>query len=82
VTAKDDAERRTFFTVGWMAALDRIRDPYVQNPNADPAPGFFIGYRDGANAQTGYLRILSRFRDDGELLRRLPKIPSGAANAD
>ena len=82
VTAKDDAERRKFLTVGWLAALDRIRDPYVQNPKADPAPGFFIGYRDGANAQTGYLRILTRFRDDGKLLRSLPKIPSGAPAAD
>ena len=65
ITAKDDAERRMFFPVGWLAALDRIRDPYIQNPNAAPAPGFFIGYRDTtARAQTGYLRILSRFRED------------------
>lgn len=65
ISAKDDAERRMFFPVGWLAALDRIRDPYIQNPNAVLAPGFFIGYRDTtAKAQTGYLRILSRFRED------------------
>ena len=65
ITAKDDAERRMFFPVGWLAALDRIRDPYIQNPNAAPAPGFLICYRDTtAKAQTGYLRILSRFRED------------------
>jgi len=65
ISAKDDAERRMFFPVGWLAALDRIRDPYIQNPNAAPAPGFLIGYRDTtAKAQTGYLRILSRFRED------------------
>ena len=65
ISAKDDAERRMFFPVGWLAALDRIRDPYIQNPNAAPAPGFLICYRDTtAKAQTGYLRILSRFRED------------------
>ncbi|MBO7089911.1 MAG: hypothetical protein J6W70_08405, partial [Lentisphaeria bacterium] len=65
ISAKDDDERRMFFPVGWLAALDRICDPYIQNPNAAPAPGFLIGYRDTtAKAQTGYLRILSRFRED------------------
>ncbi len=82
ITARNDTERRTFHPVGWLAALDRIRDPYVQLPNADPAPGFFIGYRDATRAPTGYLRIMSRFRDDGKLLERLPKVPADAPPAD
>jgi len=81
VTAKDDDERRTFFPVGWLAALDRIRDPYVQNPNGAPAPGFFIGYRDASRAQTGYLRILSRFREDA-VRRRQQKTRERATPAD
>ena len=63
-------------------ALDRIRDPYIQLPNADPAPGFFIGYRDGSRAPTGYLRIMSRFKDDKGLLERMPKVPADAVPAD
>ena len=82
VTARNDAERRAFRTVGWLAMLDRMRDPYVQLPNADPAPGFFIGYRDGTRAPTGYLRILARFRDSAGLLERMPKVPAGALPAD
>ena len=82
ISARDAAERRTFSSVGWLAALDRIRDPYVQLPNADPAPGFFIGYRDGTRAPTGYLRILSRFRDDGTKLSKLPRVPADATPAD
>jgi len=82
ITARNDAERRTFFSVGWLATLDRIRDPYVQLPNAAPAPGFFIGYRDGTRAPTGYLRILTRFKDDGGLLERMPKVPAGTDPAD
>ena len=81
-TARNDAERRMFKPVGWLAALDRIRDPYVQLPNAAPAPGFFIGYRDGTRAPTGYLRILSRFKDDNGLLERMPKVPADATPAD
>ena len=68
--------------VGWLAALDRIRDPYIQRPSAAPAPGFFIGYRDGSRAPTGYLRILTRFKDEGGLLERLPKVPADATPAD
>ena len=82
ITARNDAERRTFYPVGWLAALDRIRDPYVQMPNAAPAPGFFIGYRDGTRAPTGYLRIMSRFKDDNGLLERMPKVPDDATPAD
>ena len=82
ITARNDAERRTFYPVGWLAALDRIRDPYVQMPNAAPAPGFFIGYRDGTRASTGYLRIMSRFKDDNGLLERMPKVPDDATPAD
>ena len=82
ISARNDAERRTFLPVGWLAALDRIRDPYVQIPSAAPAPGFFIGYRDGSRAPTGYLRILTRFKDEGGLLERLPKVPANATPAD
>ena len=82
VSARNDEERRTFFPVGWLAALDRIRDPYIQMPSAAPAPGFFIGYRDGSRAPTGYLRILTRFKDDGGLLERMPKVPAGTSPAD
>ncbi len=81
-TARNADERRTFYPVGWLAALDRIRDPYVQMPNAAPAPGFFIGYRDGTRAPTGYLRIMSRFKDENGLLERLPKVPADATPAD
>ena len=82
ISARNDAERRTFSPVAWLAALDRIRDPYIQWPNADPAPGFFIGYRDGTRAPTGYLRIMTRFKDDGTMLNKLPKVPAGATPAD
>ena len=82
ITARNDDERRMFYPVGWLAALDQIRDPYVPMPNAAPAPGFFIGYRDGTRAPTGYLRILTRFKDDGGLLERMPKVPAGTAPAD
>ena len=82
VSARNDAERRIAQNVGWLAALDRIRDPYIQLPNADPAPGFFIGYRDGSRAPTGYLRIMSRFRDDGTKLGKLPVVPDDATPAD
>ena len=82
VSARNDAERRIAQNVGWLAALDRIRDPYIQLPNADPAPGFFIGYRDGSRAPTGYLRIMSRFRDDGTKLGKLPVVPEDATPAD
>ena len=76
ISARNADERRTFSPVGWLAALDRIRDPYVQMPNAAPAPGFFIGYRDGTRAPTGYLRIMSRFKDDGTMLNKLPTVPA------
>ena len=82
ISARNDAERRAFYPVGWLAALDRIRDPYVQMPGATPAPGFFIGYRDGTRAPTGYLRIMSRFKDDNGLLERMPKVPADATPAD
>lgn len=82
ITARNDEERRMFRPVGWLATLDRIRDPYLQLPNAAPAPGFFIGYRDGTRAPTGYLRILTRFKDTGGLLERLPKVPEGTPPAD
>ena len=82
ISARNDAERCAFFPVGWLAALDRIRDPYIQLPNAAPAPGFFIGYRDGTRAPTGYLRILTRFKDSDGLLERLPKVPAGTSPAD
>ena len=82
ISARSDAERRMFFPVGWLAVLDRVRDPYIQRPDADPSPGFFIGYRDGARAPTGYLRIMSRFKDDNGLLERLPKVPADATPAD
>ncbi len=82
ISARNDAERRTFSPVEWLAVLDRIRDPYVQMPNAAPAPGFFIGYRDGTRAPTGYLRILTRFRDDGTMLNKLPRVPADATPAD
>lgn len=82
ITARNDDERRMFRPVGWLATLDRIRDPYIQLPNAAPAPGFFIGYRDGTRAPTGYLRILTRFKDTGGLLERLPKVPEGTPPAD
>ena len=82
ISARNDAERRTFYPVGWLAALDRLRDPYVQMPSAAPAPGFFIGYRDGTRAPTGYLRIMSRFKDDGTMLNKLPKVPADATPAD
>ena len=82
ISARNADERRTFSPVGWLAAFDRIRDPYVQMPNATPAPGFFIGYRDGTRAPTGYLRILTRFKDDGTLLNNLPAVPADAPPAD
>ena len=82
ITARNDAERRMFRPVGWLATLDRIRDPFIQLPNAAPAPGFFIGYRDGTRAPTGYLRILTRFKDTDGLLERLPKVPEGTPPAD
>ena len=82
VSARNDAERRIAQNVGWLAALDRIRDPYIQWPNADPPPGFFISYRDGSRAPTGYLRIMSRFRDDGTKLGKLPVVPEDATPAD
>ena len=82
ISARDADERRMFLPVGWLAALDRMRDPYVQLPNAAPAPGFFIGYRDGTRAPTGYLRIMSRFKDDNGLLERLPRVPAGTTPAD
>ena len=82
VSARNKEERRTFYPVGWMAALDRLRDPYVQMPNAAPAPGFFIAYRDASRAPTGYLRIMSRFKDEDGLLERLPKLPEGLPPAD
>ena len=65
-----------------MAALDRIRDPYVQMPNAAPPPGFFIAYRDASRAPTGYLRIMARFKDENGLLEKLPKLPEGTPPAD
>ena len=82
ISARNDAERRTFSPVGWLAVLDSLRDPYVQMPSAAPAPGFFIGYRDGTSAPTGYLRIMSRFRDDGTKLGKLPAVPADATPAD
>ncbi len=82
ISARNADERRKFFPVGWLAALDRIRDPYIQIPHADPAPGFFIGYRDGTRAPTGYLRIMSRFKDDGTMLGKLPTVPADATPAD
>jgi len=82
VSARNKEERRTFYPVGWMAALDRLRDPYVQMPNAEPAPGFFIAYRDASRAPTGYLRIMARFRDEDGLLERLPKLPEGTLPPD
>ncbi len=82
ITARNKEERRTFYPVGWMASLDRLRDPYVQMPNAAPAPGFFIAYRDASRAQTGYLRIMARFKDDNGLLEKLPKLPEGTPPAD
>ena len=82
VSARNEDERRTFYPVGWLAALDRLRDPYIQLPSADPAPGFFIAYRDGTRAPTGYLRIMSRFKDDNGLLERLPKVPADATPSD
>ena len=82
ISARDKEERRTFYPVGWMAALDRLRDPYVQMPNAAPAPGFFIAYRDGTRAPTGYLRIMSRFKDDNGFLEKLPKVPEGTLPPD
>ena len=82
ISARNDAERSMFFPVGWLAVLDSIRDPYIQWPSADPPPGFFIAYRDGTRAPTGYLRIMSRFKDDGKLLERLPKVPADATPAD
>ena len=82
ISARNAAERRMFFPIGWLAVLDSIRDPYVQWPNADPPPGFFIAYRDGTRAPTGYLRIMSRFRDDKGLLERMPKVPADAIPAD
>ena len=82
ISARNDAERRMFLPVGWLAVLDRVRDPYIQWPNADPPPGFFIAYRDGTRAPTGYQRIMSRFRDDGTMLNKLPKVPAGATPAD
>ena len=82
VTARNKEERRTFYPVGWLAALDRLRDPYVQMPNAEPAPGFFIAYRDASRAPTGYLRIMSRFKDEDGLLEKLPKLPEGLPPAD
>ena len=81
-TARNKEERRTFYPVGWMASLDRLRDPYVQMPNAAPAPGFFIAYRDGSRAPTGYLRIMARFKDENGLLERLPKLPEGLPPPD
>jgi hypothetical protein len=82
VTARNDAERRMFYPIGWLTVLDSIRDPYVQFPNAAPAPGFFVSYRDGSRAPTGYLRILTRFKDDGKLLGKMPVVPEGATPAD
>ena len=82
ISARNDAERRIGQSVGWLAVLDRVRAPYIQLPNADPAPGFFIGYRDGTRAPTGYLRILTRFKDDGTKLDKLPKVPADATPAD
>ena len=82
VSARNETERRMFLPVGWLAALDRIRDPYVQLPTAEPAPGFFISYRDGMRAPTGYLRIMTRLKDDSGLLERMPKIPAGTPPAD
>ena len=81
VSGKNDAEERMFRSVGWLAELDRIRDPYVQLPTAAPAPEFFIVYRDGTRIPTGYLRILPRFDQEG-LLKRLPKVPAGTSPAD
>ena len=67
--------------IRWLAGLDRIRDPYLQLPNAEPAPGFFIVYSDGGTrAQTGYLRVMVRYDRDG-LLERLPKLPAGTPPA-
>ena len=51
-------------------------------PNAEPAPGFFIAYRDASRAPTGYLRIMSRFKDEDGLLEKLPKLPEGLPPAD
>ena len=82
IAARNETERRTFRSVEWLAVLDRIRDPYIQLPNAAPAPGFFIGYRDATRAPTGYLRIMSRFKDENGLLERLPKVPADATPAD
>ena len=82
ISARNDAERRMFLPVGWLTVLDRIRDPYFQWPNADPPPGFFIAYRDGTRAPTGYLRIMSRFRDDGTMLNKLPTVPASATPSD
>ncbi len=82
ISARNDAERRIGQSVGWLAVLDRVRAPYIQLPNADPAPGFFVGYRDGTRAPTGYLRILTRFKDDGTKLDKLPKVPADATPAD
>ena len=81
ISARNDTGNRAD-TFGWLTVLDRIRDPYLQWPNADPPPGFFIAYRDGTRAPTGYLRILTRFKDDGTMLDKLPKVPADATPAD
>lgn len=81
ISARNDTGNRAD-TFGWLTVLDRIRDPYLQWPNADPPPGFFIAYRDGTRAPTGYLRILTRFKDDGTKLDKLPKVPADATPAD
>ena len=82
VSARNDAERRMFYPIGWLAVLDGIRNPYFQLPNAAPPPKFFVCYRDVSRAPTGYLRILTRFKDDDGLLERMPKVPAGTTPAD
>ncbi len=81
ISARNDTGNRAD-TFGWLTVLDRIRDPYLQWPNADPPPGVFIASRDGTRAPTGYLRILTRFKDDGTKLDKLPKVPADATPAD
>lgn len=77
--APRSGDRRSSYAVGWLAALDRIRDPYVQLPNADPAPGFIIDYRD--TAPTGYLRITPRFRGSGATVERAPGASAGTPSS-
>ena len=81
VHARDEAEERMFRPVKWLAGLESVRDPYVRRADTAPTSDFFIGYRDGSRAPTGYLRILPRYDREG-LLKRMPKLPAGTPPAD